>query len=63
MGKLQTCPHEKTIAGLAPIIPSLTLRASSRHSPCCIREGLPTPREPAYGDKRSQDGEAQSTSE
>jgi len=28
-----------------------------------IREGLPMAREPAYVDKRSQDGEAQSTSE
>jgi hypothetical protein len=26
-------------------------------------EGLPVPREPAYVDKRSQDGEAQATSE
>jgi len=28
-----------------------------------LSEGLPVPREPAYADKRSQDGEAPSASE
>ena len=42
-------------------IPSLALRAFMGLG--IIREGLPMPREPAYADKRSQDGEAQSASE
>jgi len=42
-------------------VPSLTLRAFMGLG--VIREGLLKPREPAYGDKRRQDAEAQSTSE
>ena len=53
--RLKTCGHFQRAA--VPIADAIGLPDFGGS------EGLPVPREPAYVDKRSQDGEAQATSE
>jgi hypothetical protein len=57
---LKTCGHSWKQSGLKGWIPQVE---NLRPLLIAGSEGLPVPREPAYVDQRSQDGEAQATSE